>query len=284
MPDRLVLHHDTVSEPSNGPDSDRRIVVLHGIYGAGRNWNSVARRAVRERPGWAAEMVDLRGHGESPAGEPPHTVEAAAGDLARTAREDGFEPAVVLGHSFGGKVALEYLRLAAGGDAPVPEQLWLVDSTPATREPGGEAWEMLERLRRHPGPFRSRDEGIDALADDGLSRPVARWMGTNLIEGGDGAWRWRLDVDVMEALLRDFFDRDAWEVLESLPTGGEASAVEIHLIRATDSPVLDGEALRRMRRAAERSDRVHLHEVEGGHWLNADNPDAVVDLLAEHLP
>ena len=27
-----------------------------------------------------------------------------------------------------------------------------------------------------------------------------------------------------------------------------------------------------------------VHDVEGGHWLNADNPDALVDLLAEELP
>ena len=239
----------------------------------------MARRVVRERPEWAAEMVDLRGHGGSPDGAPPHTVEAAARDLIRTLDEAGLEPAAVVGHSFGGKVALEQLRLAADEEGAVPGQLWIVDSTPATGEPEGAAWGMLERLRRHHGPFRSRDEGVHALVEDGLSEPVARWMGTNLEEGADGAWRWRLDLDVMEALLRDFFERDAWGVLESPPAGAE-----IHLVRATDSDVLSGPTLERVREAADASDAVHLHEVEGGHWLNADNPDALVALLADRLP
>ena len=30
--------------------------------------------------------------------------------------------------------------------------------------------------------------------------------------------------------------------------------------------------------------RTFLHEVEGGHWLNADNPDALVELLTAALP
>jgi hypothetical protein len=29
---------------------------------------------------------------------------------------------------------------------------------------------------------------------------------------------------------------------------------------------------------------VHLHHREGGHWIHAESPGVVVDLLAEHLP
>jgi len=35
--------------------------------------------------------------------------------------------------------------------------------------------------------------------------------------------------------------------------------------------------------AAARSERVHLHRIEGGHWVNADNPDGLVELLAREL-
>lgn len=299
--DQPLLHHDPVvagtgSESPDSAASRRWIALLHGIYGAGRNWNAVARRLVGERPAWGATMVDLRGHGDSTGFPPPHTLRAAACDLLRTARAAGRTPDAVLGHSFGGKVAMEYLRVTAeadaaghpeadgggGGGAAVgsgsaPSALWIVDSTPEAREPSGSAWEMLDVLRAHPGPFGSRGEGVEALESEGLATPVARWMATNLVEGEEG-WRWRIDLDVMEALLRDFFDLDLWEVVEDPPAGAH-----VHMVKATESSVLSGDALERVEAAAASSDRVHLHRVEGGHWLNADNPDALVELLAREL-
>ena len=56
--------------------------LLHGIYGAGRNWGSVARRLVRARPGWSVSLVDLRSQGRSPRLS-PHTMHACASDLLR---------------------------------------------------------------------------------------------------------------------------------------------------------------------------------------------------------
>jgi len=62
-----------------GESPDRWFAVLHGIFGSGRNWASVARRVVRARPEWGAVLVDLREHGESVGFEPPHTLDRAAG-------------------------------------------------------------------------------------------------------------------------------------------------------------------------------------------------------------
>jgi hypothetical protein len=55
-------------------------------------------------------------------------------------------------------------------------------------------------------------------------------------------------------------------------------------VAATDSSVLRPRDVERIRSLGADSGRVRLHAVEGGHWLNADNPDAVVDLLAGELP
>lgn len=250
----------------------RWIWVLHGIYGAGRNWGSVARRLVRARPDWGALLIDLRQHGASQGFDAPHTLGAAARDLAELAGEAD-PPAAVLGHSFGGKVAL---RFAADGP-PGLGQVWVIDSTPEAREPGGSAWEMLEVLRSLPGSFESRTAGVDALAAAGVARPIAQWMSTNLTEK-DGRQVWRIDLDDMEAMLRDFFATDLWPVVESPPPG-----ITVHLVRASESSVLSGAALERAQTAAADSDRVVLHEVEGGHWLNADNPERLVALLSETL-
>ena len=62
--------------------------VLHGIYGAGRNWASIARRFVQRRNEWGIVLVDLRLHAGSQGFPPPHTLAACAADLARLAEPD----------------------------------------------------------------------------------------------------------------------------------------------------------------------------------------------------
>ena len=279
------LHTERVTA---SPAPDRWLYVLHGIYGAGRNWRSVASRVAERRPDWGVLLVDLRLHGDSPAMDPPHTVAACAEDVLALAGAGAPDMGSILGHSFGGKVALEVVREwadrnergASRGGAPEElRQAWIVDSPAGIGEPEGSAAEMLSIVRRNPGPFDSRSDGAKALATEGVAAPVARWMTTNLSRDDAGRYRWTLDWDAMEELLKSFFETDSWPVVEEPPEGWE-----VHLVRATGSPALSRQDVARAEEATRSHPSVRLHEIAGGHWLNADNPVAMVELLAEELP
>jgi esterase len=153
-----------------------------------------------------------------------------------------------------------------------------VDSTPTVRAPEGTAWEMLESVRSLPPDFGSRDEAVERLIACDYPPGVAQWMAINLEPRG-GRYRWRIDLDAMEEMLRDFFRTDLWPVIENPPPG-----VEIHVVKATESHTLDPESTARVEAAGRANGRVFLHLLEGGHWINTDNPDAVLRLLAERLP
>lgn len=257
------------------PSPEKWLYIVHGVFGAGRNWNAVAKRVVKERPEWGALLIDLREHGASQGFPPPHTIAAAAGDIAQLARATGRQPAAMLGHSFGGKVTLAVVR-DHERDIGL-RQAWIIDSTPAASPPRGSAREMFEVVKALPPEFESRDAAVEALTARGVLRPTAQWMVTNLQESG-GVYRWRFKLESIEALLQDFFATDLWEVLESPHAG-----VEIHMVRASESSLLSGDTLERVERAQD--DRhVFLHTVQGGHWLNADNPAALVELLTTRLP
>jgi esterase len=269
-----VLHHETVAsgEPAHW------LFMLHGIFGSGRNWGSVARRVVRARPEWGVVLIDLRQHGQSRRFPPPHTIEAAAADLGELTDYMGTAPTAVLGHSFGGKVALLFAGGAAGAKAMQSlRQVWVVDATPEVRTPGGSAWEMLQLVRRLPDRFTTRDDLIRQLVAGGVREPVAQWMATNL-EPAAGGYHWRFDLDALEQLLRSFSQTDAWETVEVPP-----AHVEIHLVKAEDSSVLDGAALQRAEGATSNG-RTFVHRVRGGHWVNAENPEAIEQLLVQRLP
>ncbi|CAN5459967.1 alpha/beta fold hydrolase [soil metagenome] len=266
-----LLNHTRVTAPEREPE--RWLLVLHGIFGKGRNWSSIARRVVEARPEWGALLVDLRLHGESRHFRPPHTVETSAEDLHRLVDHLELPAAGVLGHSFGGKVALAYARERPEGLA----QLWVIDSTPAIKVPSGAAWRMIETVRTLPEEFGSRAEAVEALQSHGYAKGLSQWMTMNL-EVDDDVYRWTLNWNAMEALLEDFFRTELWEAVENPP--GE---VELHFVKATASDTLDEEAVRRLEAAERENGRVFLHHLEGGHWINTDNPDAVVELLTSTL-
>ena len=137
---------------------------------------------------------------------------------------------------------------------------------------------MLGVLRRHPGPFGSRAEAVATVESEGFSPLVAKWMATNVVRA-DFGWEWCLDPDEMDDYLRDYFRTDAWDVAENPPAG-----TAIHFVRALGSSVLDAAARERILGAGRDTGRVFLHEVEGGHWVNTENPRALHELLVAGLP
>jgi len=249
----------------------RTLVMLHGIYGRGRNWQAIAKSLVDARPEYACWLVDLPHHGDSGAGAHGNTVRGLAADVNGWLAAEGLAADAVLGHSFGGKVAL---AMAAAQPARAVE-VWVIDSTPDAKPPSGSAWDMLRVIRSLPGRFASRDEAASALVAAGYAPAVGHWMSTNLRREGD-EFVWRLDFGVMEELLRDFFATDLWPAIEH-PAPGH----HIHVLKASESSVLSAGAIERLE-AAPRA-QVSLHHLQGGHWIHTESPAAVTALIARHL-
>jgi esterase len=253
-------------------DTTLDLVMLHGIYGRGRNWQAVARAVVAARRDVACWLVDLPHHGASGPGAHGDTVGGLALDVLDWAAAGHVSVRVVLGHSYGGKVALAMAERLRG----TPLQVWVIDSTPDVKAPSGSAWEMLTAVRSLPDRFASREQAQVGLQARGYDVPVAQWMTTNLVRDGN-VFRWHLDFDAMERLLRDFFVTGQWPVLES-----PDPRHDIHIVKATRSNAIAPDTLARIHAAA--GAHVHLEEREGGHWIHAERPDVITELLLEHLP
>lgn len=275
----MTAHSPMVARRVGAGDAGTKpLLMLHGIYGRGRNWLAVARMLVERRPDWACWLADMRHHGDAHPGPECGTLDALAADIELWGAAEGVMPEAVLGHSFGGKVALAH----AARQRARRLQTWVIDSTPEAKAPSGSAWDMLGIVRRLPQTFRSRQEAIAGIEAGGFSTEVAQWMSTNLVHERD-AFRWRLDFDVMEHLLHDFFQTPLWDVLDPGAPGHD-----IHVLKATQSTVISNDAVLRLSALAATAQddraRVHLHHREGGHWIHAESPGVVVDLLAQWLP
>lgn len=264
---KTLITRDDASTPT------RWVLFLHGILGTGLNWRTFARRWVEAKDGWGAVLVDLRMHGASQGFEPPHTVQAAAQDLVELTR--GLEGPVeaVVGHSFGGKVALAYVDRRHGE----LERAVLLDSSPGTRldHRGSEStFQVLQFLER-VGPTASRNAFVAAAEAAGLSRGIAMWLAMNLEKRGDD-FVVKLDLHVIHALLEDYFRLDLWEVLEHPP-----GRVRFDVVLGGKSRVFsDEERARVLALAAREPSRLRVEVLpEAGHWLHVEDPDGVTRVL-----
>ncbi|RDX57440.1 alpha/beta-hydrolase [Lentinus brumalis] len=99
----VELHFDKVVPP-DGNETEKPLVILHGLFGMKRNWGSLSKAFVKDlgRPVYA---LDLRNHGTSPHAQ-PHTYPAMAADVLHFCKVHKLSNVSLLGHSMGGKVAM----------------------------------------------------------------------------------------------------------------------------------------------------------------------------------
>jgi pimeloyl-ACP methyl ester carboxylesterase len=159
-----------------GPSSGRRLVFLHGLSGSQSTWQVVMGDLV-ERYRLAA--LDLPGHGQSDKPSPA-TTDYGLRSLARIAasalREDKLLPAIIVGHSLGGAIALQItlddptaaqgvvlVNSAGLGDSVNPELLALMNELPGQNT----ARAMLQLFFADESWVL--DRGVDEMAEGQLS-------------------------------------------------------------------------------------------------------------------
>ena len=109
------------------------ISFWHGILGSKKNWRTVAKNFLEANPSFSATTIDHRGHGDSISdGSRPNTIRSCAEDLDDLYKSEDYEltigitpPTILSAHSFGGKVALEYLKIWKEHNNPIPKYTWI---------------------------------------------------------------------------------------------------------------------------------------------------------------
>lgn len=268
MPARL--HHERIAR-SDAPPT-HWLLVTHGIFGAGSNWRGIARKLSERRSDWGVVLVDLRQHGRSEPGEPPHTLAACADDLRALANELGV--AALAGHSFGGKVVLAARALVR------PLQTWVLDASPSARpdaiaDPANTVARVLALMERLPRAWARREDFVAAVIADGHDVSLAQWLAMNVVPDVSGSLALRLDLAALRELLADYYARDLWDALAA-PDGGD-----VEVVIADRSSAIDAADRTRLANAPA---HVHVHCLAAGHWLHIEAPAAVVELLAARLP
>lgn len=251
----MPLH---VKQAGNG----KPLVLIHGLFGSLENLGSIARQ-LAER--FCVYSLDLPNHGRS-----PHTDDTSlahmAGVVSQWLHQQHFSQASFIGHSMGGKVAME-LALT---EPDLVDRLAVLDIAPVYYSPHhNRVFEGLLSLQ--PDALASRAEA-DAYLSLHVQEPAVRsFLLKNLVKQEQG-YGWRMNL----ATLHNSYER-----LVGANRSDTVFQGRTLFLKGANSNYIKPEYREEIRRRFPSS---LVQVVAGtGHWLHAEKPDRVAQLLLEFL-
>jgi pimeloyl-ACP methyl ester carboxylesterase len=275
MTEAIRLHARTIG------DAGPRVVFVHGLFGQGKNWSTIARRLAEE--GRRVTLLDLPNHGHSPWTDRVDYLDMAR--LVAAELESFGEPVTLVGHSMGGKVAMqlalrrpELLRALVVVDiAPTgyPETGGRTDDPDEEASPFAAFIAAMQQVDL--AGLATREDADRALAAAVPSDMVRSFLLQSLVRDGVGAgggWRWRLNL---EALARDLGELRGFP---DPPPGATFDGPVLWIAGAGSTYVLD----RDRPRMDELFPATRLVRVKhAGHWVHSEQPEVFLETVRRFL-
>ncbi len=263
-------------------ETGSRVVFLHGLFGQGRNWNTLGKQLADKH---RVTLVDLPHHGRSPQ---PDTfdyldVTAAVAELL-SAGDGADDPATVVGHSMGGKVAM----LLAITRPELVAKLVVADMSPVVYERVGGFQTYVDAMQGLDLDRITRREEADAAMQEAVPDPTIRgFLLQNLRRDasaggersdrrpGDG-WRWAMNLDV---LGRDLDRIGAWPT-EELKAYEPYQGPVLWVAGELSNYVTD-EYAPAMKEWFPRYRKVTIKGA--GHWVHSEKPETFLAALRQFI-
>ncbi len=238
------------------------LLIMHGVFGMGDNWKTLARRWSEH---YQVHVLDMRNHGRSPHSE-AFSYEVMSDDVREYLEDHGLSSAHLLGHSMGGKVGMLFACL-------YPEHtrsLTVADIGPQSYRPHHEqvvaALEGLDLSQ-----ISSRREAQEQFGPD-LPPGVRQFLLKNLYWESKESLGWRFNLPVLARSVRG--------ETAGLPPQAQYDG-PVLFVRGGRSAYLPDEALPQLH---EHFPQAQLKTLpEAGHWLHAEQPQAFYELIQAFL-
>lgn len=246
---------------SRSSGEGKPLVLLHGLFGSMENLGALARHLKDQ---FAVYSVDLPNHGRS-----AHTdnmnLQSMALQVLDWIRAQGLDSVYLVGHSLGGKVAMELALLA-------PERihkLVVIDIAPVTYSARHDDV-FAGLLAIDPALISSRDQADALMAAHVADAAIRSFLLKNLVKQGDG-FSWRMNLPELHASYLRLIESNRDDI-NPLPTLFLKGADSNYILEKYRQPTLA------------RFPNAQVKVIAGtGHWLHAEKPDLVARTIKKFL-
>jgi pimeloyl-ACP methyl ester carboxylesterase len=252
----LQLNHKIFGE-------GKPLIILHGLFGSLDNWLTHAKNFSKKRQ---VILLDQRNHGRS-----PHTEEmnydALAFDLKDFIEQQKLEKPDILGHSMGGKTAMQFACFFPS----LFDKIIVADIAPrAYPVHHGLIIKGLQSINLQK--IGSRTEAEEQFAAFAPEESTRQFLLKNLYRTDEGYFAWRFNLNSISTHIERLGEATHF----TIPVDNEAL-----FLRGSASDYVQEADIERIK---EIFPNVHIHQIAGaGHWLHADKPLEFSDLVLNFL-
>ncbi len=237
------------------------LIILHGLFGTLENWGAQIKSLSQH---YQVIAVDLRNHGRS-----PHSDEvgyaAMAKDIQNLITDLQLSSAHILGHSMGGKVAMQL----ALNQPELIRKLIVVDIAPVQYQPHHD--EVFEGLFSIPlTQIKSRREADTILAEKVAELGVRAFLLKNLYREGE-QFAWRMNLEALHS---------NYQAISAPPEGTPYSAPMLFIKGGNSNymiPAYRDQVLSLFPQADYKIIK------NAGHWPHAEKPAEFTEIVLDYL-
>lgn len=260
---RVYSTADSMELYSRVDGSGFPIVILHGLLGSSDNWRAVSQRLGRS---YKVYTVDLRNHGQSPHSD-TMTYPVMAEDLRELLERETISEAHVVGHSLGGKIAMQF----ATSHPDRVKKLVVIDIAPKAYPPlQRSTLAALEQLELQS--FTSFGEIDAALASAIPEIALRQFLMKNIARVPKMDFQWRIDL----GSIAKSYD----ELTKAIIPTGTYNKPALFLRGGRSDYIQDAE-LPSIQAIFPRAELVTI--ATAGHWLHTDATDEFLKVLTAFL-
>lgn len=248
----MQLHYQTAGQ-------GQPLVLIHGLFGSADNWGAIARHFAQH---FQVISIDLRNHGRSPHSN-TQTYPEMAEDLLAVCDALGLAEIYLLGHSLGGKVAMQF----ATHYAERVSKLIVVDM--AMRAYADAHTQLMDAMQAVDlSQMQSRSEVDKALSQPIPNLMVRQFLLTNLAKA-EGQLQWRINLPALQANYATFI-----------------AAISAHFekpslfIRGEHSDYVNERDMAEIKQHFPHAQMIGLPT---GHWVHAEEPHMFIQTIERWL-
>ena len=240
------------------------VIIMHGLFGMGDNWRTVARMMESQ---YQCIVVDMRNHGRSPH-DSEMNFKVMSADILELMNDLEFEHASLLGHSMGGKVAMQFSL----NHPQKVDKLIVADMAPKRYSPHHDhVIDAIESVR--PETLTERYEVEEALARFlGNDQSTIQFIMKNISRRPEGGFEWKSNMPVIIDAYLDLMD----EIWHATPFMGPTL-----FVRGEKSRYILDEDIPYIKDLFPNSALITIDNA--GHWVHADAPEPFAKAILAFL-